>query len=254
MERQTNYTIAEGHELPSKGLVYDVAVDPHVELRSMTARDEMKRLGPTTTPYKTLADLIEGCMIEKPAIHVYDMTLSDYEFLLHKLRIVTYGDEYKMTGICTECGAVVEGVAHLEKLILNELNPEKYNELRTIKLPRSNHIVTIKCQTPRMLDTQNIMVKDYQNRAKEATVDFEPLVTLLLTIDLVDGEKLSQSELETFINKLPAGDMLKILNGINTLNTSFGLDTKLTLTCNKCGKSFDTFFRFGPEFFRPTTV
>ena len=43
-ERQTKYTIAEGYELPSKGKIYSVAVNPHVELRSMYERDEMKRL------------------------------------------------------------------------------------------------------------------------------------------------------------------------------------------------------------------
>ena len=39
-ERQFKYTIAEGYSLPSKGKIYDVKVDPQIELRSMTARDE----------------------------------------------------------------------------------------------------------------------------------------------------------------------------------------------------------------------
>ena len=56
MERDTNYTIAEGYRLPSEGLIYDVAVNPEIELRSMSARDEMKRLNPTSTPFKTLAE------------------------------------------------------------------------------------------------------------------------------------------------------------------------------------------------------
>ena len=72
-ERQTNYTIMEGYTLPSEGKIYEAKVDPHVELRSMTARDEMKRLSPSSTPLKTLADIIEGCLIEKPAIPVYDL-------------------------------------------------------------------------------------------------------------------------------------------------------------------------------------
>ena len=68
MERQSDYTIMEGYELPSKGKIYTEKVNPHVELRSMTARDEMKRLSPSSTPLKTLADIIEGCCIEQPAI------------------------------------------------------------------------------------------------------------------------------------------------------------------------------------------
>ena len=59
-ERQTNYTIGEGFILPSCGKIYDKAVNPNVELRSMTARDEMKRLSPSATQFKKLADIIEG--------------------------------------------------------------------------------------------------------------------------------------------------------------------------------------------------
>ena len=59
--RQTDYTIMEGYELPSKGKIYSENVNPHIELRSMTGRDEMKRLSPSSTPLKTLADIIEDC-------------------------------------------------------------------------------------------------------------------------------------------------------------------------------------------------
>ena len=70
-ERQNDFTIMEGYELPSKGKIYvEKTVNPHVELRSMTAREEMRRLSPSSTPLKTLADIIEDCCIEKPAIHV----------------------------------------------------------------------------------------------------------------------------------------------------------------------------------------
>ena len=131
-ERQTNYTIGEGMELPSKGKIYDVKVDSHVELRSMTARDEMKRLSPSTARFKVLADIIEGCMIEKPAIHVYDMALGDYEYLLHRLRIVTYGDEYKIAVKCSNCGDIVETTAHLEELKVTEFDEAKFEELKTI--------------------------------------------------------------------------------------------------------------------------
>ena len=124
-ERQTNYTIGEDMELPSRGLIYDKEVDSHVELRSMTARDEMKRLAPSSSQFRVLAEIIEGCMIEKPRIHVYDMALGDYEYLLHRLRIVTYGDEYKMYLRCPFCGEEFESIAHLEELQLKEFDIEK---------------------------------------------------------------------------------------------------------------------------------
>ena len=125
-ERQFRYTIAEGYELPSKGKIYNTKVDAQIELRSMTARDEMKRLSPSNSQFKKLADIIEGCMIEKPKIKVYDMALGDYEFLLHKLRIVTYGPDYKIAVGCPHCGQTFETNANLEQLQILEFDEENF--------------------------------------------------------------------------------------------------------------------------------
>ena len=254
IERQTDYTIMEGYELPSKGKIYDVTVDPHVELRSMTARDEMKRLSPSSTPLKTLADIIEGCCIEKPAVHVYDMSLGDYEFLLHKLRIVTYGEDYKVSLRCPECGEVIEAVAKLGQLDVKEFDEEEFKKVQTFSLPKSGRVVTLNFQSPRILEEMEVKAKDMKRRYKTATIDFETLVRLLVSIDLIDGEKKSEHDLENIVTGLPALDMQKILNNIDALNKQIGLDNILYITCPKCGEEVTTFFRFGPEFFRPTTI
>ena len=253
-ERQTDYTIAEGYTLPSKGKIYNENVNPHVELRSMTARDEMKRLSPSSTPLKTLADIIEDCCIETPAIHVYDMSLGDYEFLLHKLRIVTYGEDYKVALRCTECGELIETVAKLDQLNVKEFDEDLVHELQTFSLPVSGRTITLDFLTPRKVEEMEVKTKDMKRKYKNATIDFETLVRVLCNIDLVDGEKKKEHELENIITNLPARDLQKILNNIDKLNQQIGLDNILYLTCPKCGEEVTTFFRFGPEFFRPTTI
>lgn len=252
--RQTNYTIAETYDLPSGGKIYDKEINPHVELRSMTARDEMKRLNPTSSQFKTLADIIESCMIEKPAIHVYDMALGDYEFLLHKLRIVTYGDEYKMTVSCPFCGHRFETEAHLENLWLKDFDLEKFKNLQVFTLPKSGKTIKLRFQTPRMLDEIEAKTKEMARKYKEAEISFDLLVLLETVIDTVDDKKLTSVELETFINTLPAMDMTKIINNLDALNASIGLDNRLLLTCPKCGGDVPTSFRFGSEFFRPSNI
>ena len=254
-ERQTDYTIMEGYELPSKGKIYlSSNVNPHVELRSMTARDEMKRLSPSSTPLKTLADIIEGCCIEKPAIHVYDMSLGDYEFLLHKLRIVTYGEDYKVSLRCPDCGEAIETIAKLDQLSVKEFDEETIRNLQTFMLPKSGRTITLNFLSPHLVEEMEAKVKDMKRRYKTATIDFETLVRLLTNIDLVDGEKKSETELDNIITNLPALDLQKILNNMDKLNQQIGLDNTLYLTCPKCGGEVTTFFRFGPEFFRPTNI
>ena len=214
----------------------------------------MKRLSPSTARFKVLADIIEGCMIEKPAVHVYDMALGDYEFLLHKLRIVTYGDEYKIAIKCSNCGEIVETTAHLDELKVVDFDEAKFEELKTIKLPKSGDTVSIKFQTPRMLDEMEAEVKELKRKFKTADISFDLLVLLKTIINTVNGEKLSSAQLENYVNKLPALDMNKLVNAIDDLNALVGIENDLTVICPKCGGEVSTYFRFGPEFFRPTNI
>jgi predicted RNA-binding Zn-ribbon protein involved in translation (DUF1610 family) len=253
-ERQTDYTIMEGYELPSKGKIYEESINPHIELRSMTARDEMKRLSPSSTPLKTLADIIEGCCVEKPNIHVYDMSLGDYEFLLHKLRIVTYGEGYNVALRCPSCGELIEATADLGQLSIKDFNEEEVDKLRIFTLPKSGKTISLNFITPRIIEESEIKVKEMKRRYKNATIDFETLVKLQMNINLIDGEKKDEAEMENIITSLPALDLQKLLNNIDNLNQQIGLDNILYLTCPKCGDEVTTFFRFGPEFFRPTNI
>lgn len=253
-ERQTKYTIMEGYEMPSQGKIYNVPVDPHVELRSMTARDEMKRLSPSTTQFKTMADIIESCMIEKPKVSVYDLALGDYEFLLHKLRIVTYGTDYKMTIMCPYCGTKQDAIANLEQLQVLPFDEEKFKSLQTFVLPVSGDTIKLNFQTPRMLDEIERDTKDMKRKFRDAAVEFNLLVLLEHVIAEVNGMPLDSMRLETYINKLPAKDMTKIVNNLDALNECIGLDNSLILDCKECKGEILTTFRFGSEFFRPTTV
>ena len=253
-ERQFRYTIAEGYELPSKGKIYDTKVDAQAELRSMTGRDEMKRLSPSNGEFKKLADIIEGCMIEKPKVKVYDMALGDYEFLLHKLRIVTYGPDYKIAVSCPHCGQTFETNANLEQLQILDFDEEKFKELQTFTLPVSGDTIKLKFQTPRMLDDIEAKTKEMKRKFRDAELEFNLLVLLESVIDEVNGTKLDPMKVENYINKLAARDMTKIVNNLDALNALIGLDASLYVDCPHCSSEVKTFFRFGAEFFRPTTV
>jgi len=252
MAENQNYTIVEGYTLPSKGLIYETKVKPEVELRSMTARDEMRRLSPSSTPLKTIADIIENCMIQKPAIPVYDMAVGDYEYLLHKLRIVTYGPDYKLSLVCPHCGETVDTSYSLENLIVKDFDQKAFEELRTFTLPKSGQVISLKIQTPHSMEIVENTAKEMKRKMKGASLDFDTYALLNYIIDTVDGAKLPAYELENFIDRLPAMDMNRIINNSNKMTNAIGLDTRFDVECTKCGGAIPTFFRFGTEFFRPT--
>ena len=203
-------TIYESFTLPSKGLIYDVEVNPQITLRSMTTLEEMKRLSPTDTPYKVMSDIIEDCMKEKPAIKVYNMSLGDYQFLLHKLRIVTYGPDYKMLVKCKHCGEVTESIGDLESLHINEWSKDLIDK-KTITLPKTQKEIELRFQTPRDLDQIAYKTKEMKKRTKQ-NIDYSVMYTLTSLISKVDGVSLGQIDLEEFVKKLPNRDANYILN------------------------------------------
>lgn len=119
-----NYTIAESCTLPSLGKLYELPFNPELRVRSMTTEDEMKRLSPSSSFYKTLCEILDDCIVgEKPPISCYDMCLGDYQVLLHKVRVATYGAEYPMESQCPYCGRSNRVVFNLD-----ELETETYTE------------------------------------------------------------------------------------------------------------------------------
>jgi len=248
---EEKYTIAEEFELPSKGLIYSKEVNPRVKLRSMTMRDEMKRTSRTDRPNMLLADIIEGCMVEKPAISVSDMCLGDFEYLLHKLRVVSQGETYEMTGICPFCGEVTDVKVNLDEVQVLDFDLSKWEEMLTVKLPVCGKEVTLNYHTPRIVDTIKAKAEEMRKKSKES-LDFEKLARLEESINLVDGAKLSYIQKENFVKSLGVKDGQKILKRVEKLNGLVGLNSEIKFTCGKCGEEVLTFFRYTSEFFEPS--
>jgi hypothetical protein len=243
------YTIAETFTLPSKGKIYTENVNPVVKLRSMTTEEEMKRLTRSDTPYKVMCEIIDDCMVEKIGISSYDMCLGDYQFLLHRLRMVTYGSQYKLSNNCRWCKSQTTETINLEDLRVIEYDEgiEKYAEL---DLPVSKKHITLRMQTPRMLDDIALKTKDFKR--KTTSMDPAFLFTVQSLIDTVNGEKLDVIKLEQFARKLPLQDANYIIKYGQKLNDSIGIDTEFDIECSVCGLEYHSSFRFTPEFFGPS--
>ena len=100
-----NTRIAEEFTLPSYGKVYeDMDVDPEVVLGSMKAKHEMLRLSSTEESHKIMAEIIDDCLESNLGMSAYDLCVGDFQYLLFKLRIVTFGTDYELGGKCPFCG------------------------------------------------------------------------------------------------------------------------------------------------------
>ena len=159
-------TIQEDFTLPSRGLMYNKPFDPHIRLRSMTVEDKMRRLSPTKTPYKMMCEIIDSCLLDKLPISSYDLYLCDYIYLLHKLRVVTYGPDYAIKFTCPKC--CNEEIIHIN---LDEIEVKEFNtdleEYFNVTLPKTGYTVKLKMQTPRDLDKINLESEDMKKKNPE---------------------------------------------------------------------------------------
>lgn len=247
-----NYTIAETFTLPSKGKVYQEGlVVPTFKISSMTTNQEMRRLSPSELPYKNMADVIDECMIQSPGISAYDMCVGDYQFCLHKLRIVTYGPEYKTISICPYCGSRNEEVLNLEDFLVKEYSGE-LDRYREFDLPISKKHITLRMQTPRRLDEISVKVKEYKRKNPSSTMDLSLVFALSTLIESIDGKMVNELQAEEFVRQLPMRDTNFIVQNSDKFNDSIGIDTSMTQTCNLCTMDYPTALQITSEFFRPT--
>ncbi len=257
------YTISEVYKLPSGGEIYSTPFNPTVKLRSMTVMEEMKRMSKQDGTNQNLCEIVDSCLVTKLPVSCYDMHIADYEYLVHKLRVVTYGPEYKMIVGCphtlpdgSSCGCVENRTFNLDEMEVKDFDLVEFENSLKFTLPRCKKEIKLKMYTPRLEDTITRLVKERELELEKIgatnTMDYTPLVTLQCLIDTVDGEKLTYIQSKHFIEQMSAGDYNVILQKIEKNKTMLGLNKQINVICRKCGKAYKTFFRFGQEFYRPT--
>ena len=246
------FTIANEYTLPSHGKVYAKEINPNFKLRSMTTVEEMKRLNHSDRPNKNMAEIMDDCLIEKIGISAYDLCLPDYQYMLHKLRIVTYGPSYKLTSSCPWCASNNVNTVNLDDLSFVEFDESIFAKYSEFELPVSKKLIKLKMQTPRILDTIAVKVKDIRKKNPGFEGDPAFLFTLEALIDTIDDRVPEKFQITEFVKKLPMMDTNYLLKSAEKLNESFGLDKSLEHTCSVCGLDYTGNFQTTSEFFGPS--
>lgn len=248
----SNYSIAEEVRLPSKGKVYSVNVNPVGKIRSMTTQEEMKRLAPADRAYKNICEVIDDCLVEEIGISVYDMCLADYQYLLHRLRVCTYGSEYTVSSRCPFCGTESDSTIDLTQLEVRYYDNDDFAKLSEFTLPKTQKRIKLRMQTPRIVDDINERAKELKRKSKGTAGESAFLFTVESLIDTVDGEKLDPVKKEDFVRNLPMMDTNYILKASQKLVESFGVNTVVEQECPVCGLDYKGSFRITSEFFGPS--
>lgn len=244
--------VAETIMLPSHGKIYEEDVNPEIILSSMTTKHEMLRLSANENSQKLMSDIIDDCIQTDVGISAYDMCLADYQYLMLKLREVTFGNEYTMTAICPYCNARTDIDMNLDDLEIKEFS-EDVLEYTEIELPVSGDTISLTLQTPRILDRINKQVKQAQ-RKTHTRENQNILYNMLNSIVSKNGEPFNTIAEEQWLRNLPLADTNYIMDAIDQLNSSFGVIMAVDTTCNVCGEDIVVPFLVNRSFFRPSVL
>lgn len=243
--------ITETCQLPSKGLLYGSALGDTIEFRAMTTLEERMRLSGENF-WSTMAAILNRCKVNTD----FDMkNLVDFDFFaaLVKLRIISYGNNYKTHSKCFICGKEQEIDVNLDEVKVTEL-PDDFQEPFVIgPLPISGDV--LECRFMRVFDYIDIheKVTDWKRKHPKDTLN-NPEYTLLMehAIVTVNGVNLNDFQKKKYVESMVGADSTYYHDEYQ--NLFYGLHRIGSSTCEETDCGSVVVYEIAPSenFFRAT--
>ena len=215
--------------LPSRGKSYRDH-DGTVTIKAFTYREEKKlrSIKKVNQANNIIKSLFDDCV---QGLDYDSMTLEDKNFILFKLREISYGDKYVISAECTDCGA-----ENKLNLLISEIPVEyaadDFSEPLEITLPDSKQ-----------------PVKFVQPRAKDEKYldDMVSLTENLWRFALSVGEHSDKKILRQFFEKTTVRDIAFFRENVG--KSHYGFTKQVSFDCASCGETTNTVVPFNESFF-----
>mgnify|MGYP003116322626 FL=1 len=201
-------------DLPTAGVFTNGVAS--VEVRPFTFEDEkvLRSIKKVSDGTKVINTLIDRCTKN---LDFNELSLVDKNFILFKLRELSYGSEYTIEAECQDCGEPNELTVELDKLPVNyaDISAAKSNN---VILPDSE--VEVEYMIPTASDEK------YLNN-QEHLMD-----NIWRFVKSVGGHS-ERVIIQGFISRTTGKDVTVLRKSI--FNTDYGLQTKVNFLCRACG-------------------
>lgn len=242
--------IQETFTLPSNGRLYGGAIPTEVTLHAMTTMQERTRLA-STNPFKTTPRLIGECLVGSK-FDPEDLKLFDLYYLMFKLRIITYGPDYKVRVTCGQCNSQTSVIVNLDDLevdMLTDNDMEPFN----IELPVSKD--TLQCKYLSCRDLNRLQNEIERQKAKapdadESDLSFIP--ALCSRVVSINDEEIPYHKMVEYMQNMHARDYNTFEQKYVNITNKPGINLNYVETCPKCGAPIVFEVPMLSEFFRPT--
>ena len=216
-------------KLPSRGLAY-VNCDESVMIKPFTFAQERKlrSIKNGVQGMRVINTLIEESV---QGLDYHAMTLEDKNYILFKLREISYGDDYTIQAECQECQSNNKLTVKISEVPVTYA-PDGYEEPLTVVLPDSQQ--EVRFVTPRCKD------EIYLESAGK-------LIDNLWRFALSVGKYSEQKVIKGFFEATTVRDLAVFREALTKDN--YGMNKSMSYECANCGEVAESMIPFTESFF-----
>tara|TARA_R110000744_G_scaffold253782_2_gene369493 strand:- start:148 stop:1074 length:927 start_codon:yes stop_codon:yes gene_type:complete len=216
-------------KLPSRGLAY-VDCDESIMIKPFTFAQERKLRSIKTANQgtKIINSLIEECV---EGLDYDAMTLEDKNYILFKLREISYGNDYTITAECGDCGMSNKLTVEISEVPV-KYTEDGYQEPFTVTLPDSKQdvrFITPRCKDEHLLESA------------------EKLTDNLWKFALSIGEFSEKKVLKAFFEATTVKDVAFFREQVS--KNRYGMNKSMSFECADCGSVSESLIPFTETFF-----
>lgn len=239
-----NTALTEDVHMPSKGLI--PGIPKVITIKAIQRKDKKKMLMSETDDI--LLSLLQASIVNPKDFNVYNLLPFESNYLLYRLRILTYGAENTFKDRCPYCGEINEVNINLNDIPVVEL-PDDFSVTFDIQLPISGDVLTCKLLTEGEKITVNKQVKEFKNTTGNDDVD---AIWCARIVAINGNDKLVPFEKTSYLDEMNDYDSEYFMEYYLKWDNSYGLQNTLNYTCDKCSKKVESTMPSIYTFFRPT--
>ena len=238
--------ITETVNLPTRGLIK--GVPEQIILKAIQRKDKKKLLMSETN--NTLLSLLQSSIISPKDFNVYNLLPFEADYLLYRLRILTYGSDHTFKSKCPTCGFVNDVEYDLNDVECLPVPDDFSLTFNVPPLPISGVVITCKLLTEGDLVEINKVSDNLEKNTGNKSAYFDTLWETRIVA--INGNKLSPIETTQFLDELNDYDNEYLMEYYNVYSANYGLQTKLHFECDNCHNNVETKMPSIYTFFRPT--
>lgn len=222
--------------LASKGLL---EAPEEVTVRGMLGKE-------ISTLFSSLTEAAVESIIKnvtEPSLDPSTLCDEDKKLILHKTRVLTFGNEVQQTLRCPYCSHIADYVLSYDDFTITNLDENYLTQEILI-----NGFTVLKDKIIPRIPLKKHWDEINRHKEKVNLADNYAFILLQVAkIETINGKRLSVGQAIDYLENLPGKELIKLSK---KLDIKFGIDTTFTVECVKCKTPFTGGVGINADLFR----